>query len=285
MTVVTLNGGSPLSTDRSQRTQPAGEQAGRYPPITYKIASTRAEREAAFRLVYNRYLASGLCAPNPIGMRVTPYHLLPTTTVFVAIYQGEVIFTLSLIGDGEQGVPMESIFPDEIRGLRAQGVRFGELSCLADRRRELVRFLPVFIQTTRLMFQYSMSQGRDRFVIAVHPKHGRFYERFFGFRRLAGERPYESVLNNPAAAYSLHPFWSSRERQEQYFGQPIPPDELRPRPLSAEEVAYFAPIARPLGAAELLSGGYEMSNPESDTTHNAPGLRAGETILDRPGLP
>src|SRR5207249_7362589 len=102
----------------------------RYPPITIKIASTRAEREAAFRLVYQRYLASGLCAANPHGMRVTPYHLLPTTTVFVAIYRGEVILAVSLIGDGGEGVPMESIFPEEIQNLRNQGVRFGEISCL-----------------------------------------------------------------------------------------------------------------------------------------------------------
>src|SRR5438552_1361440 len=68
--------------------------------VAYKVASTRQEREAAFRLVYEAYTGVGLMEPNAYGMRVTPYHLLPTSEVFVAILDGKVICTLSLIGDG-----------------------------------------------------------------------------------------------------------------------------------------------------------------------------------------
>ena len=45
---------------------------------------------------------------------VTPYHLLPTTEIFIAEYQGEVIFTMSLVIDGDLGVPMEHVYGDEI---------------------------------------------------------------------------------------------------------------------------------------------------------------------------
>src|SRR5690606_3507969 len=48
------------------------------------IAATRAERERAFRLIYDAYVRSGLGTPNAWQMRVTPYHLLPTTTIFNA---------------------------------------------------------------------------------------------------------------------------------------------------------------------------------------------------------
>lgn len=238
----------------------ANPERRKYQPISVKVASSRADREGAFRLVYQRYLSSGLCAANPHEMRVTPYHLLDTTTVFTAHYQGEVIFTVSLIGDGEQGVPMESIFPDEIRGLRRQGVRFGEISCLADRRRDLVRFLPLFVRVTSLMFQYAIQDGPFRFVIAVHPKHGRFYERFFGFRRIAGERPYSCVQNRPAVAYALDSSWLLKERHDQYFGTTFPADELRPRAMTDEERRQLGPIASPLGELELLSGGYELNS-------------------------
>jgi hypothetical protein len=47
--------------------------------ITYKIASCQEEREAAFRLVHDAYVTAELMDPNAYRMRVTPWHLLPTT--------------------------------------------------------------------------------------------------------------------------------------------------------------------------------------------------------------
>lgn len=252
------------------------EQPRRYPPITIKIATTRAEREAAFRLVYQRYLGSGLCQPNPYGMRVTPYHLLHTTTVFVAIYQGEVIFTMSLIGDGEYGVPLESTFPEEIAQLRRQGITFGEVSCLADRRRNIGRFLPLFTRVSRMVLQFARAHGIQRLVIAVHPKHGPFYKRLFGFQQMSDTRPYGSVLNNPAVAYSLDYSSFSPDRHELYFGEAIPSNELEPQPLTSDELADFGRAAIPLGATELLSGGYEFAQPDNETDPDS-------TQLDKPG--
>jgi hypothetical protein len=272
--------GSAVLSHPNKRPLPAGNN-GRYPPIRIKIASTRAEREGAFRLVYQRYLAAGLCPPNPHEIRVTPYHLLPATTLFVAVYQGEVIFTLSLVGDGELGVPMESGFPDEVRKLRAAGVRFGELSCLADRRQELIRFLPLLVQATRLLYQYALAQDPDyNLLIAVHPKHGRFYERYFGFRPLAAERPYESVLNKPAAAYSLEPGWLAADRHEEYFHKRLPAQVLAPRPWPEEDLAYFGPLARPLGADELISGGYQFAGGDAEKSQ-----AVIDTVLDQPRIP
>src|SRR5262245_36520503 len=69
--------------------------------VTYKIAASRPDREAAFRLVYQAYRRVDLMEPNEFGMRVTPYHLLPTSDVFIAMLDEAVICTLSLIGDGE----------------------------------------------------------------------------------------------------------------------------------------------------------------------------------------
>jgi hypothetical protein len=238
----------------------ATREPQKYPPITVKVATTRAELEGAFRLVYRRYLGSGLCSTNPHEMRVTPYHLLPTTAVFVAVYQGEVIFTMSLIADGGRGVPMESVFPAEVGELRAKGVRFGEVSCMADRRRDMTRFLPLFVRVTRHMFQFARHHGVERLVVAVHPKHARFYERFFGFRQLSqGVRRYQSVENKPAVACSLDWGWMTAERHAQFFGEPIPAGDLQPRSMTADELAYFGQAALRLGNAELLSGGYEIA--------------------------
>ena len=109
--------------------------------ISCRIAATRQEREAAFRLVYASYLHSGLAEMNGYQMRVTPYHLLPSTEMFIAEYQGEVIYTMSLVIDGALGVPMDQVYGDEVARLRRKGMLVGEVSCLADRRSQLVAFL------------------------------------------------------------------------------------------------------------------------------------------------
>jgi hypothetical protein len=138
------------------------------------------------------------------------------------------------------------------------------------------RFLPVLIRVTRLMFQFARAQGNDRVVIGVHPKHGGFYERFFGFRPMAGDlRSHGSVRNAPAVAYSLDWSWMSPERTTQFFGSPVPAADLCPQPWPEDELAHFAPAAVPLGQSELLSGGYEEPPVADPTT---------ETVIDRPGI-
>ena len=171
--------------------------------IQYRIASTRREREAAFRLVYHSYLRAGLGDQNCYRMRVTPYHLLESTEVFVAKCNGEVIFTLSLIMDGELGMPMESVYAGEVDELRGRGLRLGEVSCLADRRADACGFFPVFVRTSRLMVQYARHRGLDALVAAVHPKHARFYRRYMDFRMFGQEKTYPTVRNNPAVALWL----------------------------------------------------------------------------------
>src|SRR5262245_55044202 len=119
--------------------------------IQYRVARTRREREAAFRLVYENYIAAGLIEPNSYRMRVTPYHLLPTTNVFVGTRGGEVLCTMTLIADGEMGLPMESIYADEVMRHREQGMYVGEVSCLATLESGGPTVLPMFLNLSRLV--------------------------------------------------------------------------------------------------------------------------------------
>jgi hypothetical protein len=216
--------------------------------ISCRIAKTRQEREAAFRLVYRSYLRSGLGERNDYEVRVTPYHLLPTTEVFIAEYQGEVIFTMSLVTDGALGVPMEHVYGDEIARLRRQGLLVGEVSCLADRRSQLARFLPLFLRTSRVMVQYARRRGLDALVAAVHPKHARLYRRYFDFRVMGEQREYPTVRNRPALALWVDFARLDRECPENYRGmlaQPLGEEELRPHPMDLADCAYFRPMVDP----------------------------------------
>lgn len=216
--------------------------------IDYKIASTRDERAAAFRLVYKTYLQAGLGVPNPHEMRVTPYHLLPATEVFIAACRGETIFTVSLIADGELGLPMESVYGPEVALRREQGLFFGEVSCLADRRSQLRGFFPVFLRLSRLMVQYARRQGLDELLVAVHPRHERFYRRCLAFEPMGEERSYPAVRNRPAVALCLNFARIDRVRPQMYdtfFGESLPEEQLEPQPITAAQCDFFRPMLDP----------------------------------------
>jgi hypothetical protein len=235
--------------------------------ICYKIAATYEERSAAFRLLYSSYLRAGLIDANPFETRVTPYHLLATTDVFVASMWDEVIATMSLVGDGELGLPMEHIYAEEVDRLRQRGLRIGEVSALADRRRRLSRTLPVFVGLARLMIQTARERGLQQVLVAVHPRHARFYQRMLSFEPLGEERSYPLVCNNPAVALSLDFARIDRLRPENhdtFFAEQIPKEQLRPQTISAEEIERFLPAAR-------WSGGFTPVGPDDHSSHETLG--------------
>jgi hypothetical protein len=222
--------------------------------VAYRIAGTRKERCAAFELVYRKYVAAELIKPNPCEYRVTPYHLLPTTNVFVATLESRVICTMTLIGDGELGIPMESIYPDEILQRRRKNLYIGEVSCLAFEPLPLSQFMLIFMQLTRLMAQHARCYGMDQFVIAVHPQHARFYQRFMGFEQVGPLKTYPSVRNAPAVACCLDFAAIDRFRPKcwtSYFGARLPDSEIISRPMPDEDCEFFGPIAGRPGVERL----------------------------------
>lgn len=231
--------------------------------VEYKIASSREERAAAFRLVYDAYLKSGLVEPNYHQMRVTPYHLQADTEVFIAVLQGKVIFTVSLILDGVLGLPMESVYDLEIASRRRQGVFTAEVSCMADRREQFRGFFPVFLKVCRLMVQYARTRALDELLVAVHPRHARFYQRFMDFRAISGVRSYPIVQNHPAVALGLDFARIARERPENYdtfFGQPLPAEQLRAQPITAADCDFFRPMVESDFSLAPIGFGHSSEN-------------------------
>ncbi|NQU23094.1 MAG: hypothetical protein HQ567_17590 [Candidatus Nealsonbacteria bacterium] len=213
--------------------------------VTYKIASSREERAAAFRLVYDSYLKGGLGEANSHRMRVTPYHLLPSTEVFIAVLEGEVIFTASLILDGVLGLPMESVYGPEVASRRVHNRHMAEVSCMADRRGQFQGFFPVFLKTCRLLVQYARTHYLDELLAAVHPRHANFYRRYMDFQKFGGVRSYPAVKNLPAVALELDFARIDRERPENYdtfFGEPLPAQQLLAQPITAAECNFFRPM-------------------------------------------
>ncbi len=231
-----------------------------------RIARTRAEREAAFRLLQQSYVRAGLSEPSQRDMRVSPYHLEPTTQIFVAIKDPrgphpEVVATLTLVMDGEYGLPMESIYAEQINRRRDMGLKLAEVTCLADRRHQIARFLPLFCELTRLMGRFARHQQVDQVVIAVHPKHARFYKRFMYFEEMGGLKMYPMVKSQPAEALFMDFAEIDKKqhlqpkRYEFFFGGSVPDEILMPASMTAAEIDDFSRLVDPsFQVGPVLSG-------------------------------
>jgi hypothetical protein len=220
--------------------------------VDFRIASEYHEREAAFRLVYESYLPSGLVRANPFAMRILPQHLLPSTDLFVAEEAGHILSTVTLICDCEMGLPMESVYPHEVRDLQRRGKKLGEVSCLASRP---TTPLAQCLELLRLMVQTARYRGLDCVAVAVHPRHARFYKRYLAFKQVGSETLYPAVCDQPAGAMLLDFDRIDRERPENYerfFGDLLPAEKLWPQPMDADQWECFHYLL------EIMSSDFEL---------------------------
>jgi hypothetical protein len=203
--------------------------------IECRIGSSREDLFAAFPLVYEQYLRSGLMAPNSYRMRIAPYHLLPSTEVLVALDHGAVTCTMTVVRDGELGLPMESVYRDEVASLHLQGFSLAEVSCLAETHDPATKPQSALFRLMPLVAQVAHHRGVDQLLVAVHPRHARFYRRFLGFDVIAAEeRTYGPVCGKPAVALALdlNRMAVNHPRVYQWmFGEPFPDAVLQYSPV------------------------------------------------------
>jgi GNAT superfamily N-acetyltransferase len=153
------------------------------PRLQLKIAETREELEACFAILHDAYVGSGFMQPHPSGLRVTPYHALPTTTTLCATWEGQVVGTLSLIREGVFGFPLQSIF--DLAPVRARGGRIAEISALAVHPAFRKTGGTVLFPLMKFMYEYCTAYFDTRhLVIAVNPNKAELYESLLFFERL-----------------------------------------------------------------------------------------------------
>ncbi len=228
---------------KSQRPLDRGtaEDAG----LVCKIADTIPEWSSAFSIVYERYRANGLIDPSPFKMRVLPYHLLVSTNTFIAMQDGDVVCTATLVTDSSDGLPLEPIFPAEVERKRLQGLTLAEVTCLASRTTSPRTFFKVFLPMLRLLTQHARRFGADQLLVACHPKHARLYERSMGYRQFSDETTYGSLHDAPVVGICLDFDEADRLQPPCYdavFKDELPLMDLLPRPMTPEAVEYFAPM-------------------------------------------
>ena len=177
---------------------PAGKRIGQV-----KIVATNDERSAALRLVHDAYVDRGLMKAHGTGQRITQFHAHRASEVFIATERDEALLTASLALDRELGLPMETVFADLVAERRGRGLVLAEVFCLASQKRSIARTTPLVRRLVRAMLRHCRSHAVDLVLIAVHPRHARFYSTYFDFRNVSDIREHPQVLGNPAVVCAL----------------------------------------------------------------------------------
>lgn len=167
--------------------------------VVVKVADTADAYVDAARLVHDGYVARRIMRAHGSGVRMTPYLALPTTVIFVALRDGQLLGTLSLVLDSELKLPMEKAFPDEVAAVRAEGRRPAEVGalCVAPGQRGMgVPFL-----LYKAMWKTAVELlGVDDLVISVHPTAAPLYEGMLCFERMGRPRQYPGLDRSAVAA-------------------------------------------------------------------------------------
>jgi hypothetical protein len=155
--------------------------------IHFRVARTQSELEQAFGLLHEEYVRAGYMEPHPSGLRVTKYHILPSTAVLVAVVDDEVIGTVSLIKRSDFGMPFDTVFSaaEDI----APGESVAEVSSLAVRRDYQGKRDIVLLPLIKYLVEYCECYfGVDTLVMTCHP------DRFAIYQALAGWHPIEQEV-------------------------------------------------------------------------------------------
>lgn len=174
------------------------------PRLVLKIAETREDLEACFRLLHDAYVGSGFMKPDPSGMRVTLYHALPTTTTLCAKFDGEVVGTISLIRESVFGFPLQAVF--DLSQVRAHTGHIAEVSALAVHPKFRKTGGAILFPLMKFMYDYCTTFFDTRhLVIAVNPNRIEMYESLLFFDRLSENSVtnYDFANGAPAVGASL----------------------------------------------------------------------------------
>jgi len=172
--------------------------------LVLKIAETKEELEACFKLLHDAYVSSGFMTPDPSGLRVTIYHALPTTTTLCAKLDDQVIGTLSLIRESAIGFPLQRIF--DLTEVREKAGYIAEVSALAIHPKFRRTGGTILFPLMKFMYEYCTTFFDTRhLVIAVNPRHIEMYESLLFFRRLNANmvENYDFVNGAPAVGATL----------------------------------------------------------------------------------
>ncbi len=159
--------------------------------VDVKLAETKDEFEAAFRIIHDSYVEQGYMKPDPSGLKVTKYNALPGTLVIIAREDRQIVATISLVMDSLLGLPSENIFPDEIKAIRQGSLKMAEVAGLAIS--SMCRNKNVTMNLYHIMIAFAEFCGVTELIISVNPHHVKFYRDVCMFEVASDVRMYKNL--------------------------------------------------------------------------------------------
>jgi len=211
----------------------------------FHVATTLDEVVKAWSLTYDVYSANDFVDPNQHKLHTVPQAVNPKTAVFYSTSGEKVDATLTAILDGPMGLPLDTVYKNELDILRRKGRRLNEHGMLAHlthmtgsqetnarNHADQVRSTLIHLICRSVFFGLAMNCTDT--VIGVHPKHARFYKRAFGWELCGPERAYPTVNNRPVVLMKLDYSEVLRREELPYafeflLNNPIPLDTFQQR--------------------------------------------------------
>lgn len=158
----------------------------------------------AFQITHDSYSQRGYIYPNATGLWMTRHHLLGSTRVFISRGQRRSQGTLTLVNDGPAGLPMETLFRSEVEHCREQQGSIAEATCMALEQRGTATGNDIVNRLMGIVAQSARRSAVTQILIAVHPRHAKYYHRMAGFQPIGQPKPYPAVRGHLAVPLVLH---------------------------------------------------------------------------------
>ncbi len=157
----------------------------------FMVATTKDEIEQGFQLLYDSYVNEGLMDANKTHLRITKYHLLPTSTMIIAKKGKEVVATVTHILDSSFGLPVEANV--DLKLFKTGKKRVAEISALAIKR-EFRRNHSLLFGMTRFLYFFAVENlGATHWVICINKKVSDYYKAIFFFHPIVEDFKYDFV--------------------------------------------------------------------------------------------
>ncbi len=175
----------------------------------FKLATSAKDYFAALKLVQDVYRKEGYVNANESSCpcRILENHFFEKTAVFIGKKEEKLVFTVSLFPDSPKGLPMDSIYKNELDSMREQGRRIGEVGCLATHPELRDGSQNIPMHGNKIMVKYAIEYLKlDDLVITVHPKHAVVYKEVLMFDEIGKGtiKAHPKVNSNPAVALRLN---------------------------------------------------------------------------------
>ncbi len=180
--------------------------------VEYRIIRKRQELEKSYALVYKEYIKRNYMEENISKLRISLYNALPQTITFIAVAEQEVLATVSIIPDSPLGLPMDTIYHEELEEFRKNKKKICEISMLASDTDLFTNGISMMLQSKKMFFIFFLFKlifdyvkfilELDNICITINPKHNLTYD-FLLFKTIGELKPYADANGAPAIAKFL----------------------------------------------------------------------------------